>query len=66
MIGLDTECPETIAIGTNKLIGTDPSDLPPAAGAVDFGTVENRFDSSEMERQGGRADRQESGMIAGE
>ncbi len=26
----NTERPETITIGTNKLIGTDPSKLPPA------------------------------------
>jgi len=26
----NTERPETIAIGTNELIGTDPSKLPPA------------------------------------
>ena len=30
MIGLDTERPETITIGTNELIGTDPRKLPPA------------------------------------
>ena len=30
MIGLDAERPETITIGTNELIGTDPSKLPPA------------------------------------
>ena len=27
MIGLDTERPETIAIGTNEHIGTDPANL---------------------------------------
>ena len=37
MIGLDTERPETITIGTNELIGTDPNKLPRA---IDGGAVE--------------------------
>ena len=52
-----TERPETITIGTNELIGTDPSQAASGPGTIDGGAVEKGSDSSEMGRQGGRADR---------
>ena len=36
----NTERPETITIGTNELIGTNPSKLPPALARVDGRAVE--------------------------
>ena len=57
MIGLDTERPETITIGTNELIGTDPKQTSSRAGAIDGRAVEKRCDSSQMGRQSGKADR---------
>ena len=55
------ERPETTSIGTNELIGTDPSKLPPVLGAIDGRGVEKRRDPSEMGWQGVRADRRASG-----
>ncbi len=48
----NTERPETITVGTNELIGTDPSKLSPALARLDGRAVERRGDSSEMGRQG--------------
>ena len=55
MIGLDTERPETIMIGTNELIGTDPSKLPPAlarlmAGEWKKGAIPPKWDGKAAER----------------
>ena len=46
----NTERPETISIGTNELIGTDPSKLPPALARLMPGKWEKNRDSSEMGR----------------
>ena len=55
MIGLDTERLETITIGTNELIGTDPSKLPPAlarlmAGQWKQGTIPPKWDGKAAAR----------------
>ncbi len=51
----NTERPETITIGTNELIGTDPSKLPPAlarlmAGQWKKGTIPPKWDGKAAER----------------
>lgn len=46
----NTERPETISIGTNELIGTDPIKLPPALARLMPGKWEKNCDSSEMGR----------------
>ena len=56
----NTERPETITIGTNELISTDPSKLPSALARLMAGQWGKKRDPSEMGRQGGRADRRES------
>lgn len=50
-----TERPETITIGTNELIGTDPSKLPPAlarlmAGQWKNGAIPQKWDGKAAER----------------
>ena len=55
MIGLDTERPEIITIGTNELIGTDPSKLLPAlarlmAGLWKKGAIPPKWDGRTAER----------------
>ena len=51
----NTERPETITIGTNELIGTDPNKLPPAlarlmAGQWKKGAIPPRWDGKAAER----------------
>ena len=51
----NTERPETITIGTNELIGTDPSKLPPAlarlmAGQWKKGAIPPKWDGKAAER----------------
>ena len=51
----NTERPETITIGTNELIGTDPGKLPPAlarlmAGQWKKGAIPPRWDGKAAER----------------
>jgi UDP-N-acetylglucosamine 2-epimerase (non-hydrolysing) len=51
----NTERPETIAIGTNELIGTDPAKLPPAltrlmAGQWKTGAIPQKWDGKAAER----------------
>ena len=51
----NTERPETITIGTNELIGTDPSKLPPAlarlmGGQSKKGAIPPKWDGKEFER----------------
>jgi len=51
----NTERPETITIGTNELIGTDPANLPPAlarliAGQWKQGAIPPRWDGKAAER----------------
>ena len=51
----NTERPETVAIGTNELVGTDPASLPPAldrlmAGQWKTGRVPERWDGKAAER----------------
>ena len=51
----NTERPETVAIGTNELIGTDPSKLPPAlarlmAGEWKTGSIPPKWDGKAAER----------------
>jgi len=51
----NTERPETITIGTNELIGTDPSNLPPAlarlmAGQWKQGAIPPKWDGKTAER----------------
>ena len=58
----NTERPETIAIGTNELIGTDPSKLPPAlerlmAGQWKKGATPPRWDGKAAERIVGQLER---------
>ena len=50
-----TERPETITIGTNELIGTDPAKLPPAltrlmAGQWKKGAIPPKWDGKAAER----------------
>ena len=52
----NTERPETVTIGTNELIGTDPSKLPPALEAIDGRAVEEGRDPADMGRQSGGTD----------
>lgn len=53
MFGLDTERPETISLGTNELIGTDPANLPPALARLMAGQWKRGTIPSEMGRQRG-------------
>ena len=51
----NTERPETVTIGTNELIGTDPSKLPPAlarlmAGQWKKGAIPQKWDGKASER----------------
>jgi UDP-N-acetylglucosamine 2-epimerase len=51
----NTERPETITIGTNELIGTDPTKLPPAlarlmAGQWKKGAITPKWDGKAAER----------------
>ncbi|MGB4066682.1 MAG: UDP-N-acetylglucosamine 2-epimerase [Nitrospira sp.] len=51
----NTERPETITIGTNELIGTDPNKLPPAlarlmAGQWKKGAIPSKWDGKAAER----------------
>ena len=51
----NTERPETITIGTNELIGTDPAKLPPAltrlmAGQWKKGAIPPKWDGKAAER----------------
>ena len=51
----NTERPETVTIGTNELIGTDPSKLPPAltrlmAGQWKTGAISPKWDGKAAER----------------
>ncbi len=47
----NTECPETITIGTNELIGTDPNKLPPALARLMAGQwKKGRFHRCGMEK----------------
>ncbi len=58
----NTERPETITIGTNELIGTDPSKLPPAlarlmAGQWKNGAIPPKWDGKAAERIVGQLER---------
>ena len=49
------ERPETTSIGTNELIGTDPSKLPPVLGSIDGrewkkGAIPPKWDGKASER----------------
>jgi UDP-N-acetylglucosamine 2-epimerase (non-hydrolysing) len=50
-----TERPETVTVGTNELVGTDPANLPPAlarlmAGEWKTGSIPDRWDGHAAER----------------
>ena len=54
-IAANTERPETITIGTNELIGTDPTKLPPAlarlmAGQWKKGAIPPKWDGKAAKR----------------
>ena len=51
----NTERPETVAIGTNELVGTNPANLPPAldrlmAGQWKTGRIPEKWDGKAAER----------------